>query len=206
MGAAVPALPPLLDLAGTAVFALTGALVAARLRFTFVTVCFFALVTGVGGGTVRDLLIGVRPFWLADQRVAAVILGVALLAWFTPRRWWDRRLLEWADAAGLAAYSVLGTAKALAFGVEPLPAAILGVISGCVGGIIRDVLAGVPSILMRPELYVTAAALGAVLCASGSLLPLPQGLVWAVAALAAFALRGAALTWQLELPPYSREP
>ncbi|HTK73402.1 MAG TPA: trimeric intracellular cation channel family protein [Croceibacterium sp.] len=206
MGAAVPALPPLLDLAGTAVFALTGALVAARLRFTFVTVCFFALVTGVGGGTVRDLLIGVRPFWLADQWVAAVILGVALLAWFTPRRWWDRRLLEWADAAGLAAYSVLGTAKALAFGVEPLPAAILGVISGCVGGIIRDVLAGVPSILMRPELYVTAAALGAVLCASGSLLPLPQGLVWAVAALAAFALRGAALTWQLELPPYSREP
>ena len=206
MGAAVPALPPLLDLAGTAVFALTGALVAARLRFTFVTVCFFALVTGVGGGTVRDLLIGVRPFWLADQWVAAVILGVALLAWFTPRRWWDRRLLEWADAAGLAAYSVLGTAKALAFGVEPLPAAILGVISGCVGGIIRDVLAGVPSILMRPELYVTAAALGAVLCASGSLLPLPQGLVWAVAALAAVALRGAALTWQLELPPYSREP
>ena len=206
MGAAVPALPPLLDLAGTAVFALTGALVAARLRFTFVTVCFFALVTGVGGGTVRDLLIGVRPFWLADQWVAAVILGVALLAWFTPRRWWDRRLLEWADAAGLAAYSVLGTAKALAFGVEPLPAAILGVISGCVGGIIRDVLAGVPSILMRPELYVTAAALGAVLCASGSLLPLPQGLVWAVAALAAFALRGAALTGQLELPPYSREP
>jgi uncharacterized membrane protein YeiH len=206
MGAAVPALPPLLDLAGTAVFALTGALVAARLRFTFVTVCFFALVTGVGGGTVRDLLIGVRPFWLADQWVAAVILGVALLAWFTPRRWWERRLLEWADAAGLAAYSVLGTAKALAFGVEPLPAAILGVISGCVGGIIRDVLAGVPSILMRPELYVTAAALGAVLCAGGSLLPLPQGLVWAVAALAAFALRGAALTWQLELPPYSREP
>jgi uncharacterized membrane protein YeiH len=64
----------------------------------------------------------------------------------------------------------------------------------------------VPSILMRPELYVTAAALGAVLCAGGSLLPLPQGLVWAVAALAAFALRGAALTWHLELPPYSREP
>lgn len=204
--ALAPALPPLLDLAGTAVFALTGALVAARLKLTFVTVCFFALVAGVGGGTVRDLLIGTRPFWLADQRVPAVILGVALLAWFTPHRWWEGRLLEWADAAGLAAYSVLGTAKALAFGVEPLPAAILGVISGCVGGIIRDVLAGVPSILMRPELYVTAAALGAALCASGSLLPVPAGLDWAVAALAAFALRGAALIWRIELPPYSREP
>jgi len=201
-----PALPPLLDLAGVAVFALTGALLAARLRLTFVTVCFFALVTGVGGGTVRDLLIGARPFWLADQWVAAVILAVALLAWFTPHRWWEGRLLEWADAAGLAVYAVIGTAKALAFGVEPLPAAILGVISGCVGGIIRDVLAGVPSILLRPELYVTAAALGAMLCALGSLLAVPQEWVWAGAALAAFALRGAALIWRIELPPYSREP
>ena len=201
-----PALPPLLDLAGVAVFALTGALLAARLRLTFVTVCFFALVTGVGGGTVRDLLIGARPFWLADQWVAAVILAVALLAWFTPHRWWEGRLLEWADAAGLAVYAVIGTAKALAFGVEPLPAAILGVISGCVGGIIRDVLAGVPSILLRPEVYVTAAALGAMLCALGSLLAVPQERVWAIAALAAFALRGAALIWRIELPPYSREP
>lgn len=205
VGPEVPALPPLLDLAGTAVFALTGALVAARLRQTFVTVCFFALVTGVGGGTVRDLLIGVRPFWLGDQWVAGVVLTVALIVWLTPRRWWENRLLEWADAAGLAAYAVLGTAKALAFGVEPLPAAIVGVISGCVGGIIRDLLAGLPSILMRPELYVTAAALGAAVCAFGSLLPVPEESVWAVAALAAFALRGAALAWKLELPPYSRE-
>lgn len=201
-----PALPPLLDLAGMAVFALTGALTAVRLRQTFVTVCFFALVAGVGGGTVRDLLIGARPFWLADQRVAAVILAVALVSWLTPHRWWEGRLLEWADAAGLATYSVLGTAKALAFGVAPLPAAILGVTTGCVGGIIRDVLAGLPSILMRPELYVTAAALGATLCALGSLLPVPQEWVWAIAALAAFALRGAALVWRIELPPYSREP
>ena len=205
MPPALPALPPLLDLAGMAVFALTGALTAVRLRLTFVTVCFFALVAGVGGGTVRDVLIGARPFWVVDQWVAAVILGVALITWFTPHRWWEGRLLEWADAAGLATYSVLGTAKALAFGVEPLPAAILGVITGCVGGIIRDVLAAQPSILMRPELYVTAAALGASLCALGSLLAVPQPLVWALAALAAFALRGAALIWRIELPAYSRE-
>jgi uncharacterized membrane protein YeiH len=70
--------------------------------------------------------------------------------------------------------------------------------------VIRDVLAGLPSILMRPELYVTAAALGATLCALGSLLPVPQGAVWAIAALAAFVLRGAALIWKIELPPYSR--
>ncbi len=202
----VPALPTLLDLGGTAVFALSGALVAARLKQTFVTVAFFALLTGVGGGSVRDVLIGVPAFWLRDPWVAPVVLGAALLAWFTPRRWWEGRALEWADAAGLAAFAVLGTAKALAYGVAPLPAIILGVVSGCVGGIIRDVFAGVPSILMRPELYITAAALAAALCGIGSWLGLPQGPVWTVATLAGFALRGAAMIWRIELPPYSREP
>lgn len=200
-----PALPPLLDLAGTAVFALTGALIAARLRQTFVTMSFFALVTGVGGGTVRDVLIGVPAFWLRDPWVAPVVLATALVAWLTPRRWWEGRLLEWADAAGLAAFAVLGTAKALAFGVAPLAAAILGVVTGCAGGIIRDVIAGEPSILMRPELYVTAAALAAALCATGTLLGLPESLVWGLSALAGFALRGAALAFGLELPAYSRE-
>lgn len=203
--APAPALPPLLDLAGIAVFALSGALVATRLRQTMVTVAFFALVTGVGGGSVRDLLIGAPAFWVHDRWVAPVILLTALIAWFTPSRWWEGKLLDWADAVGLATYCVLGTAKALSYDVEPVPAILMGVITGCVGGVIRDVLAGVPSILMRPELYVTAAALGATLCALGSLLPVSQPLVWAVAGLAAFALRGAALTWHIELPPYSRQ-
>ena len=208
-----PALPPiplpailgLLDLLGTAVFALTGALLAARLRQTFVTMAFFALITGVGGGSVRDLLIGAPVFWVRDPWVAAVCLGVALLAWFTPRRWWEGQLLEWADAAGLAAYAVLGTAKALGYGVAPVPAVLMGVITGCVGGIIRDVLAARPSILMRPELYVTAAALTASLCAGGAAMGLPDSVAWPVAALAGFALRGAAISKGLALPAYGRE-
>jgi len=199
-----PSLPPLLDTIGIGVFAITGALAAVRLKQTFVTTCFFALVTGVGGGSVRDALIGVRAFWLGDQWVAVAVLGAAMLVWLTPRRWWEGRLLEWADAAGLAAYAVLGTAKALAFGVAPLPAAILGVVTGCVGGIIRDVLAGVPSIIMRPELYVTAAALGAGLCALFTVLNVPAIIGWPLAGLAAFALRGAAMIWRIELPHYSR--
>jgi uncharacterized membrane protein YeiH len=202
----VPSLPPVLDLAGIAVFALSGALLATRLRLTLVTVAFFALVTGVGGGSVRDVLIGAPVFWVRDPWVAPVILVVALVAWFTPHRWWEGKMLDWADALGLAFYSVLGTAKALAYGVEPVPAALMGVITGCVGGIIRDVFAGQPSILMRPELYVTAAALAAALCAGGTLAGLPPEIVWTVAALAGFALRGAALIWNIELPAYSREP
>jgi uncharacterized membrane protein YeiH len=199
-----PTLPPALDLAGIAVFALSGALLAARLRQTIVSMAFFALVTGVGGGSVRDLLIGAPVFWVRDPWVAPVVLLTALIAWFTPTRWWEGKMLDWADALGLAFYAVLGTAKALAYGVETVPAILMGVITGCAGGIIRDVLAGQPSILMRPELYVTAAALSATLCAAGTLAGLPLFAVWAVAALAGFGLRGAAIVWSLELPAYSR--
>ncbi|MCA1661706.1 MAG: trimeric intracellular cation channel family protein [Novosphingobium sp.] len=200
MDAPLPALPPVLDLAGIAVFALTGALLAARLKLTFVTVAFFALVTGVGGGTVRDLLIGAPVFWVRDPWVAPLCLGIALIAWFTPPRLWDGRLLEWFDAAGLAAYATLGAAKALAFAIAPVPAVLMGVVTGCVGGIIRDVLAGRPSILMRPELYVSAAALSATLCVGGLLAGLPDATTFTIAALAGFGLRGAALVWGLALP------
>ncbi|WP_407647604.1 trimeric intracellular cation channel family protein [Aurantiacibacter sediminis] len=200
-----PVLPAFLDLGGTAVFALSGALLAARLKQTFVTCAFFALLTGVGGGSVRDALLGVPAFWLRDFWVLPVILAAALIAWFIPRKWWEGRWLEWADALGLALFCTLGTAKALAFDVAPLAAIVLGIVTGCVGGIIRDVIAGVPSIIMRPELYVTAAALTAASCAGMILLGVPQALSMAVAALAGFALRGAALIWSIELPSYSRE-
>lgn len=203
--AILPTLPPALDLLGIAVFALSGALLAARLKQTFVTLAFFALVTGVGGGTVRDLLIGAPVFWVRDPWVAPVCLAVALLAWFTPRRWWEGQLLEWADALGLAVYAVVGTAKALVYGVPLVPAVLMGVITGCVGGIIRDVLAGRPSILMRPELYVTAAALSAGLCALGLTLGLPPILTWSLAALAGFALRGWAIHSGLALPGYGKD-
>ena len=191
-----------LDLAGVAVFALTGALAAARARQTFVTMAFFALLTGVGGGSVRDLLIGAPVFWVHDGWVAAVCLGVAALAWMTPIRWWQGTLLDYADALGLTAYAVLGTAKALSYGVPPAPAFVMGVITGCVGGIIRDVIAGQPSIIMRPELYVTAAALSAALCVAGTVAGMPSEAVWIAAALAGFALRAAAIRWRLALPAY----
>ena len=197
---ALPALPPALDLIGTAVFALTGALLAAKLRQTLVTMAFFALVTGVGGGTVRDLLIGAPVFWVRDPWVAPICLAVALIAWFTPRAWWQGTLLEWLDAGGLAAYATLGAAKALVFGIAPVPAVVMGVVTGCVGGIVRDVLAGRPSILMRPELYVTAAALSASLCVLGKLANLPDAATWTIAVLGGFGLRAAALVWGLALP------
>lgn len=196
-----------LDLAGVAIFALSGALIAARERQTIVTMSFFALITGVGGGTVRDVMIGIPAFWVGDPWIAPICLGTALLAWFTPHRWWEGRLLEFADGAGLTAYAVLGTAKALAYGVTPVPAILMGILTGTAGGIIRDIIAGRPSILMRPELYVTAAALSASLTVLFDLIePLLRWAGWIMAASAGFILRAAAIRYGLLLPAYSRSP
>ncbi len=192
----------ILDLLGVAVFALSGALLAAKERQTFVTMAFFALVTGVGGGTIRDLLIDAPVFWVADAWVAAICLGIAVLTWFTPTRWWDGKLLDYADGLGLTAYAVLGASKAMTYGIPPVPAVLMGIITGCVGGIIRDVVAGRPSIIMRPELYVTAAALSASLCVAGTMLQLPNYIVWTVATAAGYALRSGAIRWNLALPSY----
>lgn len=193
---------PWLDLFGIALFAATGALAAAARGQTFVTLAFFALVTGVGGGTVRDLLIDAPVFWVQDGRVAAICLATAVAIWLTPEKWWKGQALDWFDAVGLAAYAVFGAAKALSFGVPPIPAALMGVITACVGGIIRDMLAGEPSILMRPELYVTAAALAAGLFVLLSVLGMAPLFAAMLAAAAGFALRAAAIRWRLALPAY----
>lgn len=200
---------PLLDVAGIAVFALSGALAAARAKQTLVTFAFFALMTGVGGGTIRDLLIGAPVFWVHADWVPLTCLGSALLVWLTPERIWSGAdgkygALDWFDAIGLAAYAVFGTAKALSYGIGPIPAAMMGVITACVGGILRDVLAGQPSIILRPEIYVTAAALSAGLFAGLLLFGLWWPVAAVVAALAGFGLRAAAIVRGLALPGYRR--
>jgi uncharacterized membrane protein YeiH len=200
----LPAIAPWLDLAGLVVFAASGALAAARRGQTMVTLCFFALVTGVGGGTVRDLLIGAPVFWIHDSRAAAACLAVAFAVWLTPVEWWRGQALDWFDAIGLAAYAVFGAAKAIGFGVPPVPAALMGVVTACVGGIIRDVLAGEPSIIMRPEIYVTAAALASGSYVALGLLGLPLPVAAGIAVIAGFSLRAAALRWKLALPAYRK--
>ncbi|HWT13638.1 MAG TPA: TRIC cation channel family protein [Allosphingosinicella sp.] len=197
------ALEPLLELlnwGGIAVFAVSGAMLAAEKKQTLVTFAFFAVVTGVGGGTVRDLLIGAPVFWVNENVTLLICLAAAAAVWLLPAGILKGRPLLWFDAAGLAAYSSFGAAKGLAFGLAPLPAFAMGVLTGCLGGIIRDVLAGEPSILMRPELYVTAAALSAALLVGLVLAGVPAGIAGLAAALAGFALRGGALSRGWSLP------
>ena len=198
----IPTALVLLDYFGIAVFAISGALLAAEKRQTLVTFIFFAVATGVGGGTLRDLLIGAPVFWVHTNATLIICIAAALIVWLTSRHWFTGKALLWFDAAGLGAYSTYGAAKALSFGVAPVPAFVMGVLTGCAGGIIRDVLAGEPSILMRPELYVTAAALAAGLFVALALLGMPVSLAAGIAGLAGFLLRGLAITRGISLPAY----
>ena len=191
-----------LDLFGIAVFAISGALVAARNRQTLVTFAFFALVTGVGGGTVRDLLIGAPVFWVQDTRVPLLCLSIALLVWITPGKFWRPAAVDWFDAVGLAAYSVFGAAKAMQLGIDPLPAAIMGVITASVGGVIRDLISGEPSIIVRPELYVTAGALSAFSFVLLAQTGMPGIIAALIAFVAGFTLRALAIIKGLSLPAY----
>lgn len=193
---------PALDLLGIAVFAATGAVVAARARQTLVTFAFFALATGAGGGTVRDLLIGAPVFWVVDSRPLVACLVIALIVWFTPGRVWRGKALDWLDAVGLGAYAVFGAAKSMSYGISPMAAIVMGVFTACLGGIIRDMLAGEPSIILRPELYVTAAALSSALFVALSLAGLMLPVAAGIAAIAGFALRAMAIRKGLALPTY----
>lgn len=206
-GGAADAIGPVLeylDLAGVAVFALSGALVAAAKRQTLVTFIFFAVITGVGGGTARDLLIGAPVFWIHENVTLLICFVAAIIVWLLPASVLRGRAMLWLDAAGIAAYATFGAAKGLAFGVAPLPAIGMGVLTACLGGVVRDVLAGEPSILMRSELYVTAAALSAALMVGLLLLGLPGTIAGAVAAIAGFALRAGAIRNGWSLPAYGR--
>ena len=200
--ATLPSALVLLDYFGIAVFAISGALLAAEKRQTLVTFIFFAVATGVGGGTLRDLLIGAPVFWVHSNATLLICIAAALLVWLISRRWFAGKALLWFDAAGLAAYATYGAAKALAFGVAPVPAFGMGVLTACAGGMIRDLLAGEPSILMWPELYVTAAALAAGLFVALALAGVAAPVAAAAAAGAGFALRAMAIARGWSLPAY----
>ena len=161
-----------------------------------------SVVTGVGGGTLRDLLIGAPVFWVRTNGTLLICIAAGLAVWLTSRRRFAGQALLWFDALGMAAYATYGAAKALGYGVAPVPAFAMGVLTACVGGIIRDVLAGEPSILMRPELYVTAAALAAGLFVGLTLGGIAIPAAALVSAAAGFVLRGLAIRRGWSLPAY----
>ncbi|TCM83399.1 trimeric intracellular cation channel family protein [Rhodovulum steppense] len=197
----------ILDYVGVSLFAATGALAASRKQLDIIGFLFLGAVTGIGGGTLRDLVLGVPVFWVAQHLYLVVCAATAVLVYFTAHLLESRyRLLLWLDAVALAAYGVFGAYKGLLVTGSATVAIAMGMLTGTFGGILRDVLAREPSVLMRQEIYVAAAMTGAL--AYVALRGLGMGLP--VAAGGAFVLalgvRGGALAFGWTLPAYRSRP
>ena len=152
-----------LDLFGTAVFALSGVVAAGRQRMDPFGVMVLATLTAVGGGTIRDLVIGAEQvFWVADPIYLLVIFLTAQLAMLIMLRTHrlTLRSLPWYDAVGLAVFTLVGVEKALAHGVHPGVAVVMGIVTGVAGGMLRDLFAGQAVLVLKREIYATASFLG----------------------------------------------
>ena len=194
-----------LDFVGVAVFAVSGALAAGRKQLDLLGVIVLALVTAIGGGTIRDLLLGRRPiFWLSNASyiiviVAAALVTVAYARWRRP----PQSALLVADALGLALFSITGAQIAERAGLPAISGVVIGTITGAAGGVVRDVLsAEIPMVLRRGNLYATAAIAGTAIYfaleAVGIRRPVPAFVGMAVIA----GVRLAAILWGLQLPVF----
>jgi uncharacterized membrane protein YeiH len=194
----------LLDYAGVAVFAATGALAASRRQMDLIGFIFLAIVTGVGGGTLRDVILGRLPvFWVGEPAFLIAAAATAVIVYFTAHLVWSRYVwLLWLDAVGLSAYCVIGAAKGLALGAPAPIAVVTGVMTATFGGILRDIVTGEPSVLMRREIYLTAALAGASAYTLLAQIGAPSAPAILVSALAAFLVRGGALHFGWKFPVY----
>lgn len=203
----LPDLLRALDLASAVVFAVTGALVASRKQMDIIGFLWLGVVTGVGGGTVRDLLLGAPVFWVVDPTPVALCLAAAGALHFSAHLITSRyRLLLYLDAFGMALVAIAGTAKGLDHGAGALVALAMGVVTAAVGGILRDLLGQEPSILLRRDIYVSAAAAGAGVFLLMDALDLPRTVATVVSVLAAFIIRSLAIWFDWALPVYRPRP
>jgi uncharacterized membrane protein YeiH len=197
-----------LDWLGIVAFTMTGALVASRNQMDAVGFVMLGTVTGIGGGTIRDLLLNVHPvLWIEQPAYLAVCIGVSLLVFFTAHLVHSRmRLLLWADAIGLALFATVGAERAMGVGAPALVAIVMGVITACFGGIIRDLLGQARSIVFSYEIYISAALGAALVFVSLRHLGCPREIALVAGVAAGFALRAGALLRGWSLPRYRPRP
>ena len=198
----------LLDYTSVLVFALTGALVASRAQLDIVGFAFFGALTGLGGGTLRDILLDRTPIWIADPAYLAITSVAAVLVFFTAHLLESRyRAILWLDAMALPVAVAAGAGIAASLGHSWPIVLVMGIATGCAGGLMRDVVANeVPLVLRQGELYVTCALAG-----SGALVgALAFGANADSAALACaamtFGLRAGSLALGWQLPVYKARP
>lgn len=197
-----------LDWLGIVAFTITGALVASRNQMDAVGFVMLGTVTGIGGGTIRDVLLDVHPIlWIEHPAYLAVCIVVSLVVFFAAHLVRSRmRLILWADAIGLALFATVGAERAISVGGSQLVAIVMGVITACFGGIVRDLLGQTRSIIFSYEIYVTAALGAAMVFVGCHTLGLSREIAIIAGVTTGFALRAGALLWGWSLPHYRTRP
>lgn len=195
-----------LNIFGLFVFAISGALNALRNDLDVLSVLMIAFITGVGGGTIRDVLLGAFPVWWIRDPSAVTICVVGAVAAMAAQPFFASRLkaLIWADALGLAVFSILGTQAALAAGAPAVIAIFMGAVSAAFGGLIRDVLLNEPSLFMKQEVYVTAALAGGGAYVLLLALSVGGAIAAPAAAIVAFVIRASAILFNISVPKVGR--
>lgn len=189
----------LFDYIGVFVFGLSGGLVAIRHKMDIFGVLVISLLPAIGGGTLRDLLLDVPVFWLNTPSIVmtAMLGGVAAMIY----KYWTRmRLLVWVDALGLALFAILGAVKAASLGHGMVTCVMMGTITATAGGLLRDVVCNEPPLLLKEDIYATAALLGSGIC----IMMLKFGIAQEIAVLTGgaivFITRGLAIRYKWSLP------
>ncbi|KII79954.1 TRIC cation channel family protein [Vibrio renipiscarius] len=196
----------LIDLFGTAIFAISGVLLAGRLKMDPFGVAVLGSVTAIGGGTIRDMALGATPvFWIKDTNYIWVILITCLITMIIVRRpkrlaWW---ILPVCDAVGLAVFVGIGVEKAMMYQESALIAIIMGVITGCGGGIIRDVLAREVPMVLRSEVYATACIAGGAFHTTALAMGFSNDASFLAGVISTLIIRLGAIRWHLSLPIFA---
>jgi len=198
----------LFGLFGIAVFAVSGALDAARKQMDILGFMLIGTLTALGGGTIRDVLLGRLPlYWTLDATFVGLCLFVSVITFFIAPKLQSRtKALIWMDALGLSLFCVTGAQIAVQIGAAPLICVCMGVITATFGGILRDVVCGYDLVLGSRELYVTAAVVGASVYLALHWFGLSENWSILIGMLAALGLRSAAIIWGLKLPSYGQSP
>ena len=196
-----------LDWLGVIVFTITGALVASRKQMDIVGFALLGTVTGIGGGTLRDLLLGLPVFWVREPAYLITCVLVSGLVFFAAHIPQSRyRYLLWLDAIGLALFAVIGAEKAAHAGADATAAVAMGVITATFGGIIRDLLGGESPVILSREIYASAALAGAIIFISLVAMGAPRELAVGTGFVIGLLVRAAALHYRWSLPRYRPRP
>jgi len=194
-----------IDLAGVAVFAISGTLMAYKKHMDGFGVFVLAAVTAIGGGTLRDMILDLPVFWVKDPSFFYVIMAAAIITiiWLRKRQTFPIRYLFVADAIGLAFFNIMGLQKALAYGATPFVAIALGTMTGVFGGLIRDVICREIPLVLKGELYATTCVIGGAVYVLGVTLDINNDICMAAGLSTTLIVRLLAMKWHWHLPVFA---